>query len=106
MNQPGEIASFPPCCFVQPWEKDRSISSPPIRNLTDYQEYRMQRLLIVAGLVLVAAGLFWPWLSRLPFGRLPGDISIVRDNFSFYFPITTGLLISLVLTIVIWLFRR
>lgn len=66
----------------------------------------MQRILIAAGLMLLAAGLLWPWLSRLPLGRLPGDISIVRENFSFYFPITTGLLVSFVLTVLVWLFRR
>lgn len=65
----------------------------------------MQRLLIIAGILLVVAGLAWPWLSRLPLGRLPGDIHIVREGFSFYFPITTGLLVSVVLTLLLWLFR-
>lgn len=58
----------------------------------------MQRLLIIAGLALLAIGLGWPWLSKLPFGRLPGDIHIVRDGFSFYFPIVTCLVISVVLS--------
>lgn len=66
----------------------------------------MQRFLIVAGAVLLAAGLGWPWLSKLPFGRLPGDIHIVREGFHFYFPITTGLLISLVVTVLLWILRR
>jgi hypothetical protein len=66
----------------------------------------MQRLFIIAGLVLVAIGLFWPWLSRLPFGRLPGDISIVREGFSFHFPLATSLLISVGISVLIWLFRR
>lgn len=66
----------------------------------------MQRLLIIAGIMLVAAGLTWPWLSRLPLGRLPGDIHIMREGFSFYFPITTGILVSVVLTLLLWLFKR
>lgn len=66
----------------------------------------MQRILIVAGLALLAIGLGWPWLSKLPFGRLPGDIHIVRDGFSFHFPIVTCVVISLVLTLLFWIFRR
>ena len=66
----------------------------------------MQRIFIIIGLVLVAIGLLWPWLSRLPFGRLPGDISIEREGFGFYFPITTGIVISIVVSLLLWLFRR
>ncbi|AKU13103.1 hypothetical protein AzCIB_3210 [Azoarcus sp. CIB] len=66
----------------------------------------MQRLLIILGLLVLAAGLFWPWLARIPFGRLPGDIHIHRDGFDFFFPITTGLLVSAILSLLIWLFRR
>jgi hypothetical protein len=66
----------------------------------------MQRVLIIVGLLLIACGLLWPWLSRLPFGRLPGDISIEREGFSFYFPLTSGIVISLVITLLLWLFRR
>ncbi|MBB3007076.1 conserved hypothetical protein [Cupriavidus taiwanensis] len=69
----------------------------------------MQRLLIILGCLLLAAGAAWPWLSRLPFdrlGRLPGDIHIVRDGFSFYLPITTCILVSVVVSVVIWLLRR
>lgn len=66
----------------------------------------MQRILIVLGLVVLAVGLLWPWIGRLPLGRLPGDIHIQRDGFDFYFPITTGLVISGVLSLLIWLFRR
>lgn len=66
----------------------------------------MQKLLISLGLFLLAAGVLWPWLARVPFGRLPGDIHIHRDGFDFYFPITTGLLISAVLCLLIWLLRR
>lgn len=66
----------------------------------------MSRWLIGIGLVLVAVGLLWPWLSRLGLGRLPGDIHIERDGFQFFFPITTGLIISVVLTLILWFFRR
>lgn len=64
----------------------------------------MQRLLLVLGVVLLAAGAAWPWLSRLPWGHLPGDIHIEREGFSFHFPLTTCLIVSLVLTLILrWL---
>jgi hypothetical protein len=66
----------------------------------------VQRLLIFLGLLLVAAGAAWPWLRRLPFGRLPGDIHVVRGNMSFHFPLMTCLVVSVVLSIVLWLLRR
>ncbi|WP_297527688.1 DUF2905 domain-containing protein [Thiohalobacter sp.] len=66
----------------------------------------MSRWLIVAGIVLVVLGLLWPWISRLGLGRLPGDIVIERDGFHFYFPVTTAILVSLVLNLIIWLLRR
>ena len=66
----------------------------------------MQRVLIVIGLILVAAGLLWPWLAKLPLGRLPGDIGIERDGFSFHFPLMTGLLISVIISVLLWIFRR
>jgi Protein of unknown function (DUF2905) len=64
------------------------------------------RTLIILGLVLVFAGILWPWLARLGLGKLPGDIVIERDGFRFYFPITTSILISMLVTLLIWLFRR
>jgi Protein of unknown function (DUF2905) len=66
----------------------------------------IRRFLVVAGLVLLVAGLLWPLLSRLGLGRLPGDVTISRGNFRFYFPIVTSLVISAVLTLLFWLFRR
>ncbi len=66
----------------------------------------MNRLLVVLGLVLLALGLAWPWLGRIPWGRLPGDVHVQREHFSFYFPLTTGLVVSIVLSIVIWLLRK
>jgi len=64
------------------------------------------RLLIVLGVVLVAIGLLWPLISKLGLGRLPGDIVIRRDHVVFYAPITTCLLISLVLSLIVWAFTR
>lgn len=66
----------------------------------------MSRTLIIIGLCIVAIGLLWPWLSKLPLGQLPGDIAIRRENFSFYFPITTMILISVVLSLIMWLSSR
>jgi membrane protein implicated in regulation of membrane protease activity len=66
----------------------------------------IQRLLIVAGAILLAAGLLWPWLGHLGLGRLPGDIAIERPHFRLYFPWVTCLLVSVVLTLLIWLFRK
>lgn len=66
----------------------------------------MSRTLIVIGLLIAAMGLLWPWLSRLGFGRLPGDIVIQRGNFTFYAPLATGLVVSIVLSVALWLFRR
>ncbi len=66
----------------------------------------MPRVLITLGLLLVAIGLLWPWMTKLGLGRLPGDIVIERDGFKLYFPIVTGLLISLIVSAVLWLFRR
>lgn len=66
----------------------------------------MPRILITIGIVLILAGLLWPWLQKSGLGRLPGDISIERDNFRFYFPVTTSILISLVLMLLLWLFRN
>jgi hypothetical protein len=64
------------------------------------------RWLIILGVVLVVVGLLWPWLSRLGLGRLPGDIVIERENFRLYIPITTSILISLVLSLILWLLNR
>jgi hypothetical protein len=67
----------------------------------------MQRLLIALGVLLVAAGLAWPWLSKLrAIGRLPGDISIERENFSFHFPLMTSIVVSVVLSLLLWWWLR
>jgi len=66
----------------------------------------MNRLLIVLGSLTLLAGLLWPWLGRIPWLRLPGDIVVDRPGFKFFFPITTMLLASAVLSLVAWLMRR
>ncbi|HJV74401.1 MAG TPA: DUF2905 domain-containing protein [Noviherbaspirillum sp.] len=62
--------------------------------------------MIITGLALLIAGIAWPWLSRLPLGRLPGDINVVREGFSFHFPIMTSIIVSVLVSILIWIFRR
>ena len=66
----------------------------------------MSRTLIILGLALVATGIVWPFISRLGLGRLPGDIAIERPGFSFYFPLMTSLIISVVLSVIFWLVNR
>jgi hypothetical protein len=55
---------------------------------------------------LLAAGLLWPWLAKLGLGRLPGDIRYEKDGFTFYFPLTTGIVVSVVLSLLLWLLRK
>jgi hypothetical protein len=66
----------------------------------------MARVLITLGLVILAIGLLWPYLSRLGLGRLPGDIVVERENMTFYFPLMTCLLVSLLLSLVLWVANR
>jgi hypothetical protein len=69
-------------------------------------DYDMARWLIGIGLVLVVAGLMWPWIQKLGLGRLPGDIVIERENARIYIPIVTSVLVSVVLSLVLWLINR
>ena len=66
----------------------------------------MTRFLVTLGIILVIVGIAWPWLAKLGLGRLPGDIVIERENFRFYFPITTMIIVSLVVSLLVWLFRK
>ncbi len=66
----------------------------------------MSRWLVIAGIILVLAGLLWPWITKLGLGHLPGDIHVKRDNFDFYFPLTTGILISLAISLLLWVLRK
>jgi hypothetical protein len=65
------------------------------------------KLLIVFGLVLVGAGLLLLLSDKIPWlGRLPGDITVRRDNFTFFFPVVTCIVISVILSLILWLFRK
>jgi hypothetical protein len=66
----------------------------------------MQRSLIALGLLIAAVGVLWPWVSKLPLGRLPGDILIDRPGFRFFFPFTTLVIISVVISLILMLFRK
>lgn len=66
----------------------------------------MQRALIVIGIAVLVAGLLWPWISQLPLGRLPGDLVIERPNFRMYVPITSMILVSIVISVLLWIFRQ
>ena len=65
-----------------------------------------QKILIIAGFGLIVAGMVWPMIGKIPFGRLPGDIVINKPGFSFYFPVTTMVIISLVLSLIAWFFHK
>lgn len=66
----------------------------------------MQKNLIYLGVAVILVGFCWPWLSKLPIGRLPGDIVIDRPGVKVYIPITTMALVSLILSLLSWLFRK
>ena len=66
----------------------------------------MAKLLVILGIVLIVFGLVWPWLSRMGFGHLPGDIHIQRKGYDFYFPVTSSIIASVVLSILVWIFRK
>ena len=66
----------------------------------------MNRALIVIGVLIVIVGLAWKPLSSLPLFRLPGDFVIDRPGFKFFFPLTTMLIVSAVVSLILWLFRK
>ncbi|MCG6970538.1 MAG: DUF2905 domain-containing protein [Gammaproteobacteria bacterium] len=66
----------------------------------------ISRLLIIFGIVLVILGLAWPVIQKIGLGRLPGDIVYEKDNVRFYFPIVTSIIVSLILTLIFWIFRK
>jgi len=71
-----------------------------------YTAMKMQKILISIGIALVILGLLWPLLQKSGLGRLPGDIAVEKENFKFFVPITTSIIISIVLSLIIWLFTR
>lgn len=66
----------------------------------------VQRLLITVGMLIALVGLLWPWITKLGLGRLPGDLRIDKPGFTLYAPFTTMLVVSVVVSLVIWLLRR
>ena len=66
----------------------------------------MAKFLIIAGLVMIGLGLLWMVGERFGLGRLPGDIVVERGNFKFYFPLATSLILSVVVSLLLWLFNR
>ncbi|OKY76689.1 MAG: hypothetical protein BM485_01005 [Desulfobulbaceae bacterium DB1] len=66
----------------------------------------MAKNLILIGAILIIVGLLWPWLSKFPVGRLPGDIVVRRGGFSFYFPLATSIVISVVVSLILSIFRK
>nr|WP_320049888.1 DUF2905 domain-containing protein [uncultured Desulfuromonas sp.] len=66
----------------------------------------MQKTLIMAGVLLILVGLGWPWLSKMPLGRLPGDIVIDKPGMKVYFPVTTMILVSLLLSLILRFFKK
>jgi len=66
----------------------------------------MQKILITIGIIILLTGLLWPWVSKIPFGRLPGDIVIDKETFKLYIPITSILIASAVLTLIFWIIRK
>ena len=65
----------------------------------------MQKILIYVGLIILAIGLLWPLLKELPVGRMPGDIILKKDKFTFYFPIISCLVLSLIISIIFKFFK-
>jgi len=66
----------------------------------------VQKVLIIAGIAILLLGLAWPWIGSLPFGRLPGDLVIERENFRFYLPLTTMIVVSVLVSLALWFFRH
>lgn len=66
----------------------------------------MQRVLIILGLVLLTVGVLWPLLRNIGWGHLPGDFSATNNNFKFYLPLTTSLIVSIIATLIFWLLRK
>jgi DUF2905 family protein len=90
-------------CNSSAWWSPAGCQMP---NLQTGPAMSISRLLIIFGLVLVAAGLLWPLVAKLGLGRLPGDIVIERENFRLYLPIGTSVLISAILSLILWLLSR
>jgi hypothetical protein len=65
-----------------------------------------QKILIAAGILILIIGFLWPWIAKLPIGKLPGDIVVDKPNFKFFFPITSMILVSVIISLIIWLIKK
>ncbi len=90
--------------------RDRRSTEPQSGELNRWRceprSYGMSKFLITLGVVLVLAGLLWPVLQKSGLGRLPGDFVIQRENMTIYIPLATSLLVSLVLSLILWFIGR
>jgi len=69
--------------------------------------FELGRTLVILGVIIVLAGIVIMVIGKVPFiGKFPGDIHIQKENFSFYFPITTSILVSVILSVIFWLFSK
>ena len=66
----------------------------------------MNRVLVALGVLIVIVGLAWPWLRRIPLFRLPGDVVIDRPGFRLFLPFTTMIVVSLLVSLILWLLRK
>ncbi len=66
----------------------------------------MQKTLIIIGAAIIALGLLWPWVVKSPLGRLPGDIIIEKPNLKIFIPITTMIVVSAIISVVLWILRK
>jgi hypothetical protein len=74
--------------------------------LSFVQGFTVQRALFALGIIIALVGLAWPWISKLPLGRLPGDFLIERPGFRLFMPFTTMIVISLLITVILMLFKK
>lgn len=65
-----------------------------------------QKILIAAGILILIIGFLWSWIAKLPIGKLPGDIVVDKPNFKFFFPITSMILVSVIISLIIWLIKK
>jgi Protein of unknown function (DUF2905) len=83
-----------------------SLAAASLRHGHETRRSPPQRALIIIAAAILATGLAWPWLSKLWLGRLPGDTRIETESGGFYFPLMTRLIISIVLSVILWVIRR
>ncbi|MDY0083732.1 MAG: DUF2905 domain-containing protein [Ignavibacteriaceae bacterium] len=66
----------------------------------------IQKIIIAAGIVIILIGLTWNWISKLPFGKLPGDIVVDKPGIKFFFPITSMIILSVIISLIVWVVRK